>query len=249
VKTGRCVLSLSALALVPAILAAFAPCASAQALPTATQLYSLSAWGGTTGTFINLPPTASGGPIASPVVGGAGSPSSLFNGGKNLGISAGVDLRVWQYHRFLPSVEVRGTYPIASGNVAGEENVLGGVKVEYLWGSRYHPYADFFFGREEIKYQAGGYISPDRRFLFLQSISNVFSPGGGIDIDVTHHFAAKVDAQLWHTKVPVTTSGSLNSLALTAGVIYRFDFNKRPKIPRQQPTLSDAAPSSPNTSR
>jgi hypothetical protein len=219
VKFGRRSLPIFALAF---FLALLAPRASAQALYTATQMYSLSAWGGATGTLLNLPPQNS---VTS-------TSSSLFSGGKNVGISAGVDLRVWQFHAFLPSVEIRGTFPIQSGNVAAVENVLGGAKIEYPLGSRYHPYVDFFFGRGELKYQNGGYVSPDGRFLYLQSFSNVFSPGGGVDVDVNHHFAVKLDAQFWLTKVPVTTSGSLNSLAITAGVIYRFDFNHPPKIPR-----------------
>jgi hypothetical protein len=217
VKLGHRSISLFAPAL---LLAAFAaPRSSAQALYTATQQYSLSAWGGATGTLVNLPVVTNG------------SASNLFNGGRNIGISAGVDLRVWQFHGLLPSIEIRGTYPIASGNVAGEENAMAGGKIEKPFG-RYHPYGDFFFGRGEIKYQGRGYISLDGLYLYQQSYSNVLSPGAGVDIDLTHHYAMKVDAQLWHESVPVTTSGKLNSLAVTIGAIYRFDFNHPPKIPR-----------------
>ena len=109
--------------------------------------------------------------------------------------------------------------------------MLGGGKIEYPFG-RYHPYGDFLFGRGEIKYQGIGYISPDSPLIYQQSFSNVLSPGVGVDIDVTHHFAIKLDAQLWRMSVPVTTSGTLNSVAGTAGVIYRFDFNHAPKVPR-----------------
>jgi hypothetical protein len=211
------------LVLLLATCAAFSPRAFGQSLYTATQQYSLSAWGGATGTFLNLPVSGSG---------TTSGFSSLFSNGRNLGISAGVDLRVWQYHGFLPSVEIRGTYPMAKGNVASDENALAGIKIEHPLGSRYHLYGDFLFGRDELKYLGGGYISPDGQFLYQQTFSNVLSPGLGVDIDVNHHFAAKLDAQIWHTKVPVTTTGSLNSLAVTAGVIYRFDFNHAPKVPR-----------------
>jgi hypothetical protein len=197
------------LALLLAAFEAIAQRASSQSLSTATQQMSLSAWGGATGTYINLP-----------------------LGGRNFGISAGVDLRVWQFHGILPSVEIRGTYPFSKGTIAAEENALAGVKLEYPLGSRYHPYVDFLFGRGKMQYQGRGYISPDGLFLYQQTFSNVLSPGAGVDIDVNHHFALKLDAQLWHMKVPVTTSGSINSLAGTVGVIYRFDFNHPPKAPR-----------------
>ena len=191
---------------------------------------SLSAWGGATGTLVNLPEVING------------SPSNLFTGGRNIGISAGVDLRIWQYHGILPSVEVRGTYPVYNGNAAGEENGMVGLKIERQFGSRFHPYGDFLFGRGEVKYHAPGYLSPDGFFLYQQTYSNVLAGGGGVDVDLTHHFAAKLDAQLWNQKVPVTTSGSLNSLALTVGAIYRFDFNHPFRAPRNS---RPAAPSQP----
>jgi hypothetical protein len=216
------------LAFLLAAFAALTPRASSQALYTATQQYSLSAWGGATGTFVNLPLNNSG----IPVVTNGGPFDSLFTGGKNVGISAGVDLRVWHYHGFLPSVEIRGTYPIANGKGAAEENALAGIKIEYPLARRYHLYGDFLFGRAELKYQGSGYPSPDGSLLYQQTYSNVLSPGLGVDIDVNHHFAVKLDAQLWHISVPVTASGTLNSLAGTAGVIYRFDFNHPPKVPR-----------------
>jgi hypothetical protein len=197
---------------------------------------SLSAWGGATGTLVNLPTSPS---TATPVV-TSGSSSSLFNGGKNLGISAGVDLRVWQYHGFLPSVEIRGTYPFAKGNVAAELNALVGIKIEYQLG-RFHPYGDFLFGRGSITYQGRGYLAPNGLVIYQQTFSNVLSPGLGVDIDLTHHYAFKADAQLWRQDVPVTTSGTLNSLAVTVGAIYRFDFNHAPRAVRSRPASAPAS--------
>jgi hypothetical protein len=196
-----------------------APRAAAQALYTATQLESLSVWAGATGTEVNLPV-----------------------GGRNFGISAGVDLRIWQFHGFLPSVEIRGTYPVSSGTIASEENVLVGLKVEHQFGRRLHPYGDFFYGRGSINYQGRGYISLDGLYLYQQTYSYVLAPGAGVDIDLTHHFAAKLDAQLWHQHVPVTSSGTLNSYAFTVGAIYRFDFNHPFRAPRNS---HPAAPSPP----
>jgi len=237
VKFGHLSLRLFAPAFLLA--ASAVPRASAQALYTATQQQSLSAWGGATGTFVNLSSNTStqyGTPVGT--LPGGGTSTSIFNSGKNLGISAGINLRIWQYHGLLPSIEIRGTYPFAKGSVAAEENAMVGLKIERQFGRRYHVYGDFFFGRGEIQYQGRGYLSLNGFYLYQQSYSNVLSPGAGVDIDLTHHYAVKVDAQLWHQDVPVTTSGTLNSLAVTVGAIYRFDFNPHYRAPRKSPPIN-----------
>ena len=220
-KFGHRLIRLFAPALLLAALAGSSR-ASAQALYTATQPMSLSAWGGATGTFVNLPV-----------------------GGRNIGITAGADLRIWQFHGILPSVEIRGTYPFAKGSIAAEENALAGIKIERPF-RRYHFYGDFLFGRGEVLYQGRGYISPNGLFLYQETYSNVLSPGAGVDVDLTHHYAFKADAQLWRQTVPVTASGSLNSLALTLGAIYRFDFNHPFRAPRNaRPGPSQPSSTSP----
>ena len=169
----------------------------AQAMPAASRPFTLSAFGGATGTFTGL------------------------DGGKNLGITAGGDLGFKPFHYYYPSVEVRGTYPIDDGHVDSQKNILGGVKVERFFGN-FHPYVDFFFGRGKIDYLNGGYPNPAGTLLYLDSISNVYGPGGGLDFVLTEHFALKIDAQYQHYGTPVTTSGSLWSAPITVGVVYRF---------------------------
>ncbi|NYF79175.1 hypothetical protein [Granulicella arctica] len=175
--------------------------AHAQADPTATQRLRLSAFGGATGTDTGL------------------------NSGKNIGITAGLDLGFRSFFSLRPSVEVRGTYPIDKGSVDSQKNFLGGLKVEERFG-RFHPYADILFGRGQINYD-GGYPNASNTLLVLRSVSNVISPGVGLDLDLTNHLAFKADAQIQRYETPVTTSGVLYSKPITLGVIYRFDFNHR----------------------
>jgi hypothetical protein len=195
------------------------PCAShAQALPTATQTMALSGFGGVTGTLTGLDDQY-----------GSGE-------GKNLGITAGVNLRIGHFFGFLPSVEVRGTYPaFHRGPVDAQKDILGGIKIERpLLLPRLHVYGDFLYGRGEIDYESGGYYTPDQNFLYAYTVTNVLSPGVGLDYDLSHHFAVKADVQLQHWSTPLTTSGSIWAKPLTAAVIYRFDFNHRAKqLPRQ----------------
>jgi hypothetical protein len=177
--------------------------APAQSLYTARQPLSLSVFGGATGTFTGL------------------------QDGKNLGITAGADLRILNYRGFYPSIELRGTYPIHSGLIDAQKNILAGGKLEHrLFSDRVHPYVNLLYGRGQINYENGGYISPDGTLIYIQTDSGVLSPGAGVDLDATHYFSLKLDAQFQRYGTPVTTSGSLYAKALTVAVVYHFDFNR-----------------------
>jgi hypothetical protein len=171
--------------------------AHAQAMPAANKPFSFSAFAGATGAYTGL------------------------SGGKNVGITAGGDISFKPFHRFYPSVEVRGTYPVDDGNVDSQENILFGVKAERYYGN-FRPYVDFFYGRAKIDYEHGGYPNPAGTLLYLDSISNVYAPGGGVDYTLTDHFALKVDFQFQHYGAPVAPSGSIYAKALTIGVVYHF---------------------------
>lgn len=166
--------------------------------PTATQQLQLSAFGGLNGTFTD------------------------FLGGKNAGITAGADLTFLALRRFRPSFEIRGTYPVDSGHISGQKSFVLGPRVEYPLG-RFHPYADFLFGRGRIDYLNGGFLFNNLRYL--SSTTNVYSPGVGLDYDLTPRWAVKADLQYqtWHT--PVLPNSSIHPKAITFGVIYHFDFN------------------------
>jgi len=173
--------------------------ASAQAAPAGSQKLQLSAFVAATGTFTGL------------------------EGGKNLGITAGADLTFLHFRRFLPSFEARATYPINKGHVSSQKNFLLGPKVEYPLG-KFHPYADFLIGRGQIDYHAPGFVSGD--ILYINSNTMVYSPGVGLDYNLTHNLAIKADVQFQHWDTPVTASGTIHPTALTLGVVYNFDFNR-----------------------
>ncbi len=203
--------------------------AQATAAATATQQLALSAFGGGTGTYTNL------------------------LGGRNLGITAGADLAFMSFHRYRPVLEFRATYPVHKGQLDAQKNFLGGIKVERDFG-RLHPYADFLVGRGQIDYQRGGFQVGS--FLFLSSTSTVFSPGVGLDYDVTPNWAIKGDFQYQYWDVPFATlnggpapvtfittpggifqeatTGTLHPKVMTLGAVYRFDFNHHYHLPRRQ---------------
>jgi hypothetical protein len=173
---------------------ALAPAAYAQAGSTASQQLALSAFGAGTGTATGL--------------------------GKNLAITAGADLAFMTFLRYRPVVELRGTYPIDNGNVAGEKNVLAGLRVERQFGLL-HPYVNFLIGRGEIDYK--GYRVGD--YIYLKTTSTVYSPGFGVDYDLTDHWAVKGDFQLQRWNTPIRDSGVAYAKSVSIGAVYRFDFN------------------------
>ena len=174
--------------------------AFAQAAPAGTQKLQLSAFAAATGTFTGL------------------------EGGKNLGITAGADLTFLNFRQFRPSFEARGTYPINKGHISSQKNFLLGPKVEYPLG-KLHPYVDFLFGRGQIDYHAPGFVFGNT--LYINSNTFIYSPGVGVDYNLTHNLAIKADAQFQHWNTPVTASGAIHPTALTFGVVYNFDLNPR----------------------
>ena len=172
----------------------------AQVAPTASQQLQLSAFAGATGTFTDL------------------------LGGKNLDITAGADLTFVGFRLLRPSIEVRGSYPIDKGTISSQKAFLGGAKVEHPFG-RFHPYADFLIGRGEIDYGMGGYLVGNVRYI--STTSTIYSPGGGLDYNLTNQFDVKADVQYQHWDTPVVSSGVIHPVATTLGVVYRFDFNPR----------------------
>jgi opacity protein-like surface antigen len=174
--------------------------ASAQAAPAGTQKLQLSAFAAATGTFTGL------------------------EGGKNLGITVGADVTFLNFRQFSPSFEARGTYPINKGHISSQKNFLLGPKVEYPLG-KFHPYVDFLFGRGQIDYHAPGFILGNT--LYINTNTFIYSPGVGVDYNLTHNLALKADAQFQHWNTPVTASGSIHPVALTLGVVYNFDLNPR----------------------
>jgi hypothetical protein len=187
--------------LLPAMLLAALiwPCAALAQNPTAIQRMQLSAFGGASGDFTGL------------------------GSGKNVSITAGVDLALPPVRNWLrPTVEVRGTYPVDDGQVDSQKSVMGGVRADFLLTRRIHPYADFLFGRGETHYGTGYYFD---NFDYILTTNYVYSPGAGFDYDLNRSFGIKVDGQFQRWSSAPTPSGIIYSKVGTVGLVYRFNFN------------------------
>lgn len=144
-----------------------------------------------------------------------------LRGGRNLGVEAGVDAQFLERHGLFLAAEFRAGQAVAKGHVASEKNELGGLRVMMLHGSA-RPYADVLFGRGELAYAPPGAQVPNQLVYYVRSSSNVYAGGGGLEYDVTSRWAWKADVQVERFSTPVTTSGSLTSLAATVGVVFRY---------------------------
>ncbi len=173
-------------------------------------------------------PTASRGVVPSVFAGITGTYTGL-DGGRNLGLTAGFDVGFRPFFGLLPSIEGRGTYPIDNGSVVGEEYAAGGLRVQKRYGP-FRPYVDLLFGRGELNYQNGGLAVPLQAFRYVQTTSNVISPGLGFEVDVSEKFAVKFDGQFQIWDVPFDPSGAttnsshIHSFPGTIGVVYRFNW-------------------------
>jgi hypothetical protein len=197
---------LHALLLAASLLSAGA--AMAQAVPTATQAVQLSVF-------------AAG---AERVTGIAGA--------KNTDITAGLDISFLPVHGLVPALELRGSYPVMQGNLVSEEDFLAGLRLGKRLGQgfgRVTPYGNLLVGRGQLDYLGLGLQVPGQNVFYTKSHSLIYSPGVGLDLDLTDRFALKLDAQFEHYSVPITTTGHAWAEVGAIGVVYRFDFNGRRK--------------------
>jgi hypothetical protein len=174
----------------------FVPRAQAQALPTATAGFSISAFGGFSANYTGL---------------------ALA---KNGDVTAGVDVGFRSFAGFYPSLEGRGMYPVDKGQTVNMENLAGGIRLA-RHKNRFQGYGDALFGRGKLNFP-GGYPDAAGNFEVLSNTSNVLSFGGGVDYFTTGHFGFKGDFQFQRYQTPVTLDGQLYSKVFTAALIYRF---------------------------
>jgi hypothetical protein len=162
-------------------------------------------------------------PLQLSVFGGASGVYTGLSGGRNLSVAAGIDLGLPPLLGMRPTVEVRGLYPVDIGVIDSQRDILGGLKVDFLLNHRLHPYADFLFGRGQMNYGTYGFLY--NNYIYALTTTYVYSPGAGIDYQLSEHLGIKVDGQYQRWSSTPTPSGTIYSEVGTVGLIYIFDFN------------------------
>lgn len=179
--------------------------ASAQAKPTATRSISPSA-------FVLVGESLTG-------LTSTGTPN-FSDGGKNLQITAGLDVGFYSLGHYTLGAEVRGLFPIDQGKIVGERALLGGARVSYESNKPLRPYVDVLFGRGQMDYQQGGMAVGN--LLYKQTAGNVFGAGGGVEWDFMRAISLKADVQLQQWATPVNARGFARGGSASIGAAYRF---------------------------
>jgi hypothetical protein len=167
------------------------------------------------------------------VFGGGSERGTGIAGAKNTDVTAGVDLGFLPVRGWYPALELRGSVPMSSGLIDSEKEFLGGVRFGRRLGFRgdtgagpVRPYADVLVGRGQLTYFGAGLQVPGQNVFYTLSHTAVFSPGGGVEVDVSQRFALKLDAQAERYSTPVTASGHAWAGVVMVGVVYRLRFER-----------------------
>jgi hypothetical protein len=143
-----------------------------------------------------------------------------YDPGTDNGAIFGLDYTRFLHWVLTPSLELRGK--VASGPNVNERTWGGGIRGEHRFGN-FYPYADFLVSSGTINFNQP--IIDVSGKLYKSDNSIVYSVGGGVDYDITRHFAARFDYQFEHWNL--ATTQSFTPQALSIGVVYHLSPHTR----------------------
>jgi hypothetical protein len=138
--------------------------------------------------------------------------SSWANGG-----TLGADFTSFLPHKLAVSLEIRAK--AAGGYVVNQYTYGGGARVERHMGN-FHPYADFLWNYGSI-----ALLTAPPPYRHNNSV--VYSPGAGVDYDLSRHWAVRADVQLESWRLD--RYNSFNPIIYNVGVVYRIPFRSSKK--------------------
>jgi len=131
------------------------------------------------------------------------------------GVAFGLDLTRHIRFPLQPSIEGRADF--ASGSLANQRSYLVGLKADYRI-RRFDPYVDYLVGYGTL------HFNPAANQPILGDNSTVYSPGLGLDVDLAHHFRARIDFQHQYWNTGHTFKTEFQPSLLTLGVTYTLPF-------------------------
>lgn len=156
------------------------------------------------------------------VFGGYTRSSPDFGAAIAHGFTFGADFTFAHRWHIDPGIEAR--FDHTSTGILTEHAFLFGPRANLDYG-RFHPYADVMFGAGGVGYNPPPVFSPKDHAD--GGIDLAF--GGGVDVDLVHHFALKVDYQAQRLNLGVNQAfkpdGSNYTLTpqnVTIGVVYHI---------------------------
>jgi len=151
---------------------------------------------------------------------GANATPTFFNSGKNVLITAGLDVGFYSFGHYTVGAEVRGSFPVNSGKFVGERALLGGARLSYESNVPLRPYIDVLAGRGQLDYQNGGLVIGN--LLYRQTAGAVYAGGGGLEWDMLRQISLKADVQVEQWSTPVVSRGYIRGGQVSIGAAYRF---------------------------
>jgi hypothetical protein len=161
-----------------------------------------------------------GRPLEPSIFGGFTMTQTGLNGGTNLSLTSGIDVGIRAYRSYEFSLEGRATVSMQSGTVVGENESLGGIRIQKYMG-RLNPYVDLLFGQGDLNYQSGGFRGPNR-YIYYRTDSQIVSLGGGTEFNLFGDVFALVDIQAQHWDSPAAPNGSMISMPIVTGFVYHL---------------------------
>jgi|KBSMisStaDraftv2_1062788.scaffolds.fasta_scaffold767614_1 hypothetical protein len=140
----------------------------------------------------------------------------------NNGVTFGVGYS--RYMRFLtPAIEFR--VKIANGETVDQTTYGGGIRLEHQL-QNFHPYGLFLISSGNIDYHFRTPPIMSNGKPYLSDSSIVYGYGGGLDYDITEHFAARGEFQAENWSLGGYTPITLAPTTWSLGMVYRLPFRR-----------------------
>lgn len=139
---------------------------------------------------------------------------------KNAGGTVGAEANIGGMSHLRPSVQFRA---VGSGGRLSDQYAYSiGPRAEFPFG-HFRPYADFLFGYGIIKYERPQIVNGKP---YTSDNSLVYTYGGGLDYELSRHWAIRADLQRQRWKVG-DNNPAFHPVQMSLGVRYRFHFHNK----------------------
>lgn len=130
-----------------------------------------------------------------------------------LGLTLGADVMIRPFRSIQPGIEARASF--ATGSQVRERTLLPGLRLQTHIG-RFTPYINFLvgIGDEYNEKQTNPSLKLDN--------SIVYSPGGGVDYQISPRFSARLDYQRQFWEINNHPVVKFQPSWYSVGVVYRF---------------------------
>lgn len=111
----------------------------------------------------------------------------------------------------------------AERNFGGQNLFMGSLKLEKAGADHFQPYGNFMNDLGTVTF-THPLIVPGS-VPYTHDDSTIYDFGGGVDIDITCHFAFKGSAHLQHRKI-FHEQPAFSPVIISAGVVYRIPYQR-----------------------